>query len=181
MFYHDEPLALFVDGQNLYYTARSLQFDVDFKRVLDVFQSKGRRLRASYCTTLAESDEHVAIRPLIDWMQYNGWNVVTKPARVFEGDDGRKRIKGNTDIELAVEAMKLAPSIAHAVIFSGNRDFVPLVAFLQERGTRVTVISSIRTQPPMISDELRRQADAFIEIDTLRDAIARKPRDSAAA
>jgi len=82
---------------------------------------------------------------------------------------------------MAVEVIKLAPAIAHAVLFTGNRDFAPLVGFLQERGTRVTVVSSIRTQPPMIADDLRRAADAFVELDTLRDAIARKARDGAAA
>ena len=176
MFYKDENLALFIDGPNFYSTARALQFDVDYKRLLEAFQTKGRLLRASYFT-----DDHVAIRPLVDWMQYNGWNVVTKPAKVFEGEDGRKRIKGNTDIEMAVEAMNLAPAIAHAVLFTGNRDFTRLVTSLQERGTRVTVVSSMRTQPPMIADDLRRAADAFVELDTLRDAIARKARDGAAA
>ncbi len=181
MFYKDENLALFIDGPNFYHTARALNFDVDYKRLLESFQTRGRLLRASYFTPLADTDDHVAIRPLVDWMQYNGWNVVTKPAKVFEAEDGRKRIKGNTDIEMAVEVMKLAPAIAHAVLFTGNRDFTPLVTFLQERGTRVTVVSSMRTQPQMIADDLRRAADAFVELDTLRDAIARKARDGAAA
>lgn len=181
MFYPDENLALFVDGPNFYSTARTLCFDVDYKRLLETFQSKGRLLRASYFTPLVEGDEHVAVRPLVDWMQYNGWNVVTKRAKTYVGEDGRSRTKGNIDVEIAVEAMKLAPTIAHAVLFTGNRDFVPLVAFLQERGTRFTVVSSMRTQPQMISDDLRRQADAFMELDQLRDSIARKPRNDAAA
>jgi len=181
MFYKDENLAIFIDGPNFYSTARALEFDVDYKSLLAEFQQRGRLLRASYFTPLADTDDHVAIKPLVDWMQYNGWNVVTKRAKVYEGEDGRQRIKGNTDIEMAVEVMKLAPAIAHAVLFTGNRDFAPLVGFLQERGTRVTVVSSIRTQPPMISDDLRRQADAFIELDNLRQTIARKARDGAAA
>ncbi|MEX5515686.1 NYN domain-containing protein [Pseudophaeobacter sp. 1A09344] len=181
MFYTDENLALFVDGPNFYSTARALNFDVDYKRLLEAFQAKGRLLRASYFTPLADTDDHVAIKPLVDWMQYNGWNVVTKPAKVYEAEDGRKRTKGNTDMELAVEMMKLAPSIAHAVLFTGNRDFTPLVGFLQERGTRVTVVSSIRTQPQMISDDLRRAADAFVELETLRDAISRTARHGVAA
>lgn len=179
MFYENESIALFVDGPNLFFTSNALGFDVDFKLLLDMFQTKGRLVRASYFTTLADTDDHVAIRPLVDWMQYNGWNVVTKPAKVFEGEDGRRRIRGNTDIELAVEAMKLAPSIDHAVLFTGNRDFTPLVAYLQDCGTRVTVASSIRSKPVMMSDDLRRQADVFIELDTLREVVARKPRDGA--
>lgn len=181
MFYKDENLALFIDGPNFYATARALHFDVDYKRLLEFFQSKGRLLRASYFTPLAETDDHIAIRPLVDWMQYNGWNVVTKPAKVFEGEDGRQRLKGNTDIDLVVEAIKLAPSISHAVLFTGSRDFTPLVRILQELGTRVTVISSFRTETPMISDDLRRQADIFIELDSMRDSICRKTHDGAAA
>lgn len=181
MFYKDETLAMFIDGPNFYATARALNFDVDYKRLLGLFQAKGRLLRASYFTPLADTDDHVAIRPLVDWLQYNGWTVVTQPARVHETEDGRTRIKGNTDIDMAVEVMKLAPILAHAVLFTGNRDFTPLVGFLQDRGTRVTVVSSFRTQPPMISDDLRRKADAFVDLDTLRDAIARPARDGAAA
>ncbi|MBQ4826589.1 NYN domain-containing protein [Leisingera sp. HS039] len=181
MFYTDENLALFVDGPNFYSTARALGFDLDYKRLRDHFQTKGRLLRASYFTPLAEGEDHVAVRPLVDWMQYNGWHVVTKRAKTYEGDDGRTRTKGSIDVEMAVEVMKLSPAIAHAVLFTGNRDFAPLVAFLQERGTRVTVVSSMRTQPIMISDDLRRQADAFVELDDLRTAIARKPREGAAA
>ena len=181
MFYKDENLALFIDGPNFYHTARALHFDVDYKRLLETFQARGRLLRASYFTPLADTDDHVVIRPLVDWMQFNGWTVVTQPARVFEGDDGRKRVKGSTDIALTVDAITLAPAIAHAVLFTGNRDFTPLVSGIQARGTRVSVVSSLRTQPAMIADDLRRQADAFVELDTLRDAIARRPRDGAAA
>ncbi|AUQ89366.1 MULTISPECIES: NYN domain-containing protein [Phaeobacter] len=181
MFYPNENIAIFIDGPNFYHTARALGFDVDYKRLLHTFQTKSHLLRASYFTPLSETDDHIAIRPLVDWLQYNGWNVVTKPTKTFEDSNGRKRIKGNTDIELAVEAMKLAPSITHAVLFTGNRDFAPLVEFLQTAGTRVTVVSSTRTAPPMVSDDLRRQADNFLELDTLRDAIARHPREGVAA
>ncbi|TDE34154.1 NYN domain-containing protein [Antarcticimicrobium sediminis] len=181
MFYKDETLALFIDGPNFYHTARALNFDVDYKRLLETFQAKGRLLRASYFTPLADTEDHVAIRPLVDWMQFNGWTVVTQPARIFEGDDGRRRIKGSTDIALTVEAMNLAPAIAHAVLFTGNRDFAPLVSGLQAKGTRVSVVSTLRAQPPMISDDLRRQADAFVDLDTLRHDIARPARDSAVA
>lgn len=181
MFYKDENLALFIDGPNFYSTARALQFDVDYKRLLEAFQTKGRLLRASYFTPLADTDDHVAIRPLVDWMQYNGWNVVTKPAKVYEDEYGRKRTKGSTDMEMAVEVMRLAPAIEHAVIVSGNRDFAPVVKFLQERGVRVTLISSIRTQPAMISDDLRRQVDVFVDLDTLRNDIGREAEANAAA
>jgi uncharacterized LabA/DUF88 family protein len=81
------------------------------------------------------------------------------------------------DIELAVNAMELASRIDHAVLFSGDGDFRPLVESLQRQGVRVSVVSTIRSQPPMIADELRRQADNFIELDELRDVIGRPPRE----
>lgn len=173
MFYKNERLALFVDGLNFHSTIRALDFDVDYKRLLEAFQIKGRLLRASYFTPLVDTDEHVSVRPLLDWMQYNGWNVVTKPAKVFTGEDGRQRIRGSTDIEMTVAMVKLASTMEHAVLFTGNGDFTSLVGFLQERGIRVTVISSTRTQPSMMSDELRRQADMFVELDSLRETITK--------
>lgn len=181
MFYENERFVLFIDGPNFYSTARALNLDVDYKRLLEFFQSKGRMVRANYFTPLADTEDHVSIRPLVDWMQYNGWNVVTKPAKVYEDEYGRKRTKGSTDMEMAVEVMRLAPAIEHAVIVSGNRDFAPVVKFLQERGVRVTLISSIRTQPAMISDDLRRQVDVFVDLDALRDDIGREAEANAAA
>jgi uncharacterized LabA/DUF88 family protein len=73
--------------------------------------------------------------------------------------------------------MELAPHVDHIVIFSGDGDFRPLIESLQRQGVRVSVVSTIRSQPPMIADELRRQADNFIELDGLRDVIGRPPRD----
>ncbi|MBB5515794.1 uncharacterized LabA/DUF88 family protein [Rubricella aquisinus] len=174
----NDPFAVFVDGPNFHHTARALHFDVDYKRLLETLRAKGRLLRASYFTQMAEGDDHIAIRPLLDWMQYNGWHVATTPARVFEDDDGNRRLRGSADIQLAVSAMKLAPAIRHAVLCTGNRDFLPLLHYLQDLGIGITLISSLRTATPMVSDELRRQADAFIELDTLRDTIARTARQA---
>ena len=80
------------------------------------------------------------------------------------------------DIELAVDAMELAPHVDHIVLFSGDGDFRPLLESIQRQGVRVSVVSTIRSQPPMISDELRRQADNFIELQELKDVIGRPPR-----
>jgi len=82
------------------------------------------------------------------------------------------------DIELAVDAMELAPHVDHVVIFSGDGDFRPLIEALQRKGVRVSVVSTIRSQPPMIADELRRQADNFIELDELRDVVGRPMREA---
>jgi uncharacterized LabA/DUF88 family protein len=172
-FYPTERVALFIDGANLYATAKSLGFDIDYKRLLGVFRSKGQLVRALYYTALAEEQEYSSIRPLIDWLDYNGFTMVTKPTKEFTDVTGRRKIKGNMDIELAVDAMRLADSLDHIVIFSGDGDFRSLVSALQQKGKRVSVISTLQTQPPMVADELRRQADQFIEIADLESQICR--------
>ena len=167
MFYRDERLALFIDGANLYAASKSLGFDIDYKLLRQEFMRRGKLLRAFYYTALLETEEYSPIRPLVDWLQYNGFTMVTKPAKEFVDASGRRRVKGNMDIELAVDAMELAPRIDHAVLFSGDGDFRSLVESLQRQGVRVSVVSTIRSQPPMIADELRRQADNFIDLDDL--------------
>lgn len=177
MFYRDERLALFIDGSNLYAAAKALQFDIDYKLLRQEFRQRGRLVRAFYYTALLENEEYSPIRPLVDWLQYNGFTMVTKPAKEFTDSQGRRRVKGNMDIELCVDAMEMAQHVNHIVIFSGDGDFRPLVEALQRRGARVSVVSTIRSQPPMIANDLRRQADNFIELDELRDVIGRPPRE----
>ena len=176
-----EKIALFIDGANLYATAKSLGFDIDYKRLLLEFQSRGNLIRAFYYTAVIEDQEYSSIRPLIDWLDYNGYTVVTKPTKEFVDSSGRRKVKGNMDIELAVDAMELAPHIDHMVLFSGDGDFRSLVEAVQRKGRKVSVISTLSTQPPMIADELRRQADQFIDLAELepsitRDAPQRGPR-----
>ena len=171
--YPNERIALFIDGANLYATARSLGFDIDYKKLLKVFQAKGHLIRALYYTAVAEDQEYSSIRPLVDWLDYNGYTMVTKPTKEFTDSSGRRKIKGNMDIELAVDAMELAEHLDHLIIFSGDGDFRSLVESLQHKGRRVTVVSTLATQPPMIADELRRQADQFIELADLEEEIGR--------
>ncbi len=172
-----EKTALFIDGANLYATTKSLGFDIDYKRLLKEFQSRGNLLRAFYYTALIEDQEYSSIRPLLDWLDYNGYTVVTKPAKEFTDATGRRKIKGNMDLELAVDVMELSDHLDHVVLFSGDGDFRPLVESVQRKGVRVTVISTISTQPPMIADELRRQADIFIDLQELAGKIGRDPGD----
>lgn len=172
-FYQTERIALFIDGANLYATAKSLGFDIDYKRLLTFFRQKGVLVRALYYTALAEDQEYSSIRPLIDWLDYNGFTMVTKPTKEFTDASGRRKIKGNMDIELAVDAMRLADSLDHIVIFSGDGDFRSLVAALQQKGRRVSVVSTLQTQPPMVADELRRQADQFIDLADFESQICR--------
>ncbi|HLJ70895.1 MAG TPA: NYN domain-containing protein [Roseiarcus sp.] len=172
-----ERIALFIDGANLYATAKSLGFDIDYKRLLREFQSRGRFVRAFYYTALVEDQEYSSIRPLVDWLDYNGYSVVTKPTKEFVDSTGRRKVKGNMDIELAVNAMEMAAHIDHMVLFSGDGDFRSLVEAVQRRGVRVSVVSTVQTQPAMVADELRRQADEFIDLASLASRIGRDPSD----
>jgi uncharacterized LabA/DUF88 family protein len=172
-----EKIALFIDGANLYATAKALGFDIDYKRLLREFQARGYLVRAFYYTAVIEDQEYSSIRPLIDWLDYNGYSVVTKATKEFVDQTGRRKVKGNMDIELAVDAMELAGHMDQMVLFSGDGDFRSLVEAVQRRGVRVIVVSTISTQPPMVADELRRQADQFIDIVELQGKIGRDPGD----
>jgi uncharacterized LabA/DUF88 family protein len=166
-------LALFIDGINTHAAARALGFDIDYKRLLTEFQSRGTLVRAFYYTTIFENQEFSAVQPLIDWLDYNGFTVVTKLAKEFDDGEGRRKFKRSMRVELAVDAMQLAEHVDQIVLFSGDGDFCPLVEAVQRRGVCVTVVSTIRSQPPMIADELRRQADVFIDLMQLMPAVSR--------
>ncbi|WP_119274309.1 LabA-like NYN domain-containing protein [Taklimakanibacter deserti] len=176
-FYQDERLALFIDGANLYATAKSLGFDIDYRRLLGFFRKRSRLIRAIYYTALMEDAEYSPIRPLIDWLDYNGYRVVTKPAKEFTDSLGRRKVKGNMDIELAIDVMQLADSLDHIVLFSGDGDFRSLIQAVQAKGKRTSVVSTLTTRPPMVADELRRQTDQFIDLADLRDEIGREPNE----
>jgi uncharacterized LabA/DUF88 family protein len=173
-FLKTERTAIFIDGSNLYAAARSLGFDIDYRRLLEVFREQTRIIRAFYYTALIEDQEYSPIRPLVDWLDYNGYTMVTKPTKEFTDSMGRRKIKGNMDIEIAVDAIEMADHLDHIVLFSGDGDFRRLVEALQYKGLRVTVVSTVRSQPPMIADELRRQADVFIDLVDLQPEIGRK-------
>ncbi len=172
-FYPTERVGLFIDGANLYATARSLNFDIDYRKLLDHFRNQATLIRANYYTAMMEDADYSPIRPLVDWLDYNGFSVVTKPTKEFTDAAGRRKIKGNMDIEIAVDIMELASELDHVVLFSGDGDFRRLVEAVQRRGLRVTVISTLKTKPPMVADDLRRQADVFVEIMSLSDQIGR--------
>ena len=164
--------AVFIDGANLYATSKLLGFDVVFKKLYNHYDGEGL-VRIGYYTAVFEDGEFSSIRPLIDWLDYNGFNVVTKPAKEYHDNQGRRKVKGNLDVELTVDALELAPNLDRLVLYSGDGDFVHLVQALKRRGVRVTVVSTIQTQPPMCADELRRQADEFIDLAKLVEKIGR--------
>ena len=180
-FYPTERIGLFIDGANLYATARSLNFDIDYRKLLEFFRAEAKLIRANYYTAMMEDADYSPIRPLVDWLDYNGFSVVTKPTKEFTDSAGRRKIKGNMDIEIAVDIMELANELDHVVLFSGDGDFRRLVEAVQRKGLRVTVVSTLKTKPPMVADDLRRQTDVFVELLSLSDQIGRagsqrKPR-----
>jgi uncharacterized LabA/DUF88 family protein len=170
-------IALFIDGANFYGTAKQLGFEIDYRRLLKEFQGRGYLLRAFYYTALVESEEYSSIRPLVDWLDYNGYRVVTKPVKEFTDASGRRRFKGNMDVELSIDAMELAPHIDQMVLFSGDGDFTPLVTAMQRKGVKVSVVSTVTSNPPMVADDLRRQCDEFIDLAHLMPRIGRDPGD----
>lgn len=172
-FFPGERVGVFIDGSNLYATAKALGFDIDYKLLREQFMANSRLVRLFYYTALVEDSEYSPIRPLVDWLDYNGYTMVTKPTKEFTDATGRRKIKGNMDIELAIDVMEMAPHLDHVVLFSGDGDFRRLAEAVQRKGVRVTVVSSINTQPPMVADELRRQADSFIELNNIRSMISR--------
>ena len=175
IFYPEERVAVFIDGANLFNATRSLGFDVDYKKLLAMFSSKGRLMRAFYYTALLDNQEYTPLRPLVDWLDYNGYTVVTKSAKEFTDSAGLRKIKGNMDIEIAIDVMDMASHVDHIVLMSGDGDFRRLVEAVQRKGVRVSVVSSIRTRPPILADELRRQADNFVELVEIQDDIMRDP------
>ena len=173
MFFPNERLGLFIDGSNLHASLKAINLDIDYKLLKKEFMRRGKLLRAYYYTALLEDDENSPLRPLVDWLSYNGFTLVTKPAKEYRDSLGKRKVKGNMDIELAVDAMELAPHLDHIVIFSGDGDFCSLVESIQRQGVRVSIVSTTHSRPSMISDDLRRQADNFIELEDLRGIIGR--------
>ena len=172
-FYQSERTALFIDGANLYQTARALGFDIDYRRLVELFANESRLVRAFDYTALVEDQEYSPIRPLVDWLDYNGYTMVTKPTKEFTDSSGRRKTKGNMDIELAIDMLEISSHLDHVVLFSGDGDFRRLIEAVQRKAVRTTIVSTIRTSPPMIADELRRAADTFIDLETLRQDIER--------
>jgi uncharacterized LabA/DUF88 family protein len=174
---HSRKIGLFIDGANLHATARTLGLSIDYSRLLKQFQGQGTLLRAFYYNAVVEDDHFSAVRPLLDWLDYNGFAVVTKPVKELIDANGRRKVKGNLDVELAVDAMELAAHVDQIVLFSGNGYFRSLVEAVQRRGVRVTVVSTLSSRPPMIADELRRKADVFLDLFDFKTAIGRTPEN----
>lgn len=173
----DERVALFIDGANLYSASKALGFDMDYRKLLNEFKQRGRFIRAAYYTAIVEDQEFSPLRPLVDWLDYNGYSLVTKPAKEYSDATGRRRFKGDMDVEIAVDLMEAAAYLDHAFLFSGDGDFLPAIAAVQRKGVRVSVVSTIKSNPPMAADDTRRAADDFVDLADLVSLIGRPPRD----
>lgn len=171
---NEKTVAILIDGSNLYAANKALGLSTDYKKLLNHFG--GTVLRAAYFTALPPETEQSSLRPLVDWLDYNGWTVYQKEWREFiDPVTGEKKMKGNVDVEIACVAKELAPHITHLVLFSGDGDFQFLVESLQRQyAIHVTVVSTIKSRPPMIADILRRQADTFIDLVDLYGHIGRR-------
>jgi uncharacterized LabA/DUF88 family protein len=176
---HNERTAVYIDGANLYHSSRLLNFDIDYERLRQLFNNQCDLWRIYYYTAVGSNVEETPVLGLVSWLDYNGYHTVTKPMRVSYDRD---RIKGNMDIEIAIDMLRNAHRghVDRAILFSGDGDFRCLVAELQQLGTRVTVVSTVRSRPPSCSDDLIRQADHFIDIDTIKSSIIREPRNGGA-
>lgn len=178
--YNDEKTALFIDGANLYATARALEFDIDYRKMLNMFKNRCRLVRAYYYTALVEDENFSPIRPLVDWLDYNGYTMVVKNAKVYPDNNNpeKRRVRAHIDMECAIDMMELSDQIDHAILFSGDGDFHRLITAVQRKGVRVSVVSTVKTTPMMIADELRRQADNFIDLADIAKYIGREQRDA---
>lgn len=177
----DERVVILIDGANLYSAAKALGFDMDYRKLLTEFSQHGRLIRATYYTALVEDQEFSPIRPLVDWLDYNGYSLVTKPAKEYTDPTGRRRFKGDMDVEIAVDLMQASGYADHAFLFSGDGDFTPAVTAVQRKGMRVSVVSTIKSNPPMAADDLRRAADNFVDLTDLTALVGRPRREREAA
>ena len=182
LLHQNERTAIFIDGANVHSATRELGWKVDYGKVLKYFRLQTRVVRAYYYTAILEEEGgFVAIQGLVDWLQYNGYTLVTKAATSFNnGGVGPRRIKGNMDIELAIDMLLTAKHVDHIVLFSGDGDFRRVVEEVQREGVRVTVVSTVETRPPYCADVLRRQADDFADLHALAGAISTDAASEAA-
>lgn len=167
-------VAIFIDGVEFDETLRCIDGAVDYRKLLGAFQEHGRLLRAYY---YAPTDEQalISMRPLLDWLTYNGYQVRVKGDGEHSERRSRQRSR-SMSIELAVDVLELAPHLDTIVLITGDDAFKPLVAAVQARGITVSVVSTLKSKPAMVGNALRRQADEFIEIVSMLPRIALERR-----
>jgi len=170
-----QRVDVLIDGPSFYATTRSLGYEVDYKKFRDHFDEVCDLHRIYYFTAITDNpDDHSPVKPLVDWLGYNGFRTITKPLREFIDPGGRRRTKGNMAVEIATELVNAAEHAEHILLFSGEGDLSYAVDAAQRKGAKVTVVSSLKVDPPAISDDLRRAADRFVDLADVKDLILRK-------
>jgi uncharacterized LabA/DUF88 family protein len=154
---------MMIDGSSLRYALRSLSTDVDYRKLRDAFVGNARLVRAMYYVLTPHLDDP-QLRRLLDWLDYNGYVVREKRGREVVQANSYRTLRGRVSIEMAVDALEIAPLIDHLILFSGDGDLAALVEAVQRKGVRVTAVSTLTTRPAMIANELRRQVDCFIDL-----------------
>jgi len=171
MFYKNEALAIIIDGASIHSASQSVDLQIDWHTFLTEFQNRGHLIRAIYATPIFEDEgEHNPLRPLIDWLDYNGFTTITRTARKEADDNGRFRIKnGNIHVDVTLAAIRLAKKADHIVLFSGDGSYEPLVKELKRMNVRVSVCCAKKSA----ADGLRRNADEFIDLEDIRGLVGR--------
>lgn len=172
-----------IDGSNLYESARATGIRIDYKRLLALMNEDGTLLRSYYFTALRDKSIQAPLRATVDWLSHNGYVCVTKATKEWDEPVTRfneqgvqvtemvRKIKGNVDVDIVTYAFKCAHLVQEIYLFSGDGDFTIMVKELQERyALKVFVVSSIG----LVSTELRRQADKFIDLSNLRSDIGKE-------
>jgi uncharacterized LabA/DUF88 family protein len=158
-------IGIFIDGSNLYWSAKVLGFRVDFTKILKFYKDQGEVTHAFYFTALPPKDVQSELRRMIDFIDYNGWTVIQKETKQYLNADGASKLKGNMDVEIAVHVGEVAPFITDLVLFSGDGDFRVLLESIQRRyGIHTTVVSA----RSLVADALRRQSHEFKDLSDLR-------------
>ncbi len=169
-----QRVCVLIDGPSFFATHRALGFDVDFRKLLGHFEENAELHRAIYFTAVSEGDDYTPVKPLVDWLSYNGFRLVSKPLREFTEASGRRRTKGALTVEIAVEMLENSAFAEHLLLFSGDGELAYAVEAVQRRGCRVTVVSSVKPEAMTVSDDLRRVADRFVDLADVKDIIFKR-------
>lgn len=172
----DERVSFFIEGANFYAAAKTGNVTVDYRKLLSHFEDNSIFKRAYYYTAVAEDQEYNSIKPLLDFLEYNGYSLVTKPLKEFIDGQGRRKTKGSLDVEMTVDMLNACKFSDHIVLFSGDSDFLPVIQEMKRNGIRVTVVSHMET----VADDIRRAADRFVNLMHVAPLIGRPPQEQEA-
>lgn len=159
-----------IDGANMSFAMNAIGRRFDWKKLRHFFVEAdyGLCLGLRYYTAIHErADGEQPLRKIVDWLSYNGYLVVSKMTKSYENSDGSTRIKGNMDIEMATDMIRFAPRVDKIHLFTGDADFTYAVKAVQDMGVIVDVYSTMQGANSIIGDDLRRQANNYIDIGDL--------------